>query len=119
MTPTGRMSSEETALLPGFQPHVYRGFDGEGRVVEEERPFGWPERGDGAILVAGVALFEVRAKIVECSRNPPRAQLLEAPLGPLGGCGREEDLEVGVREDHGAHVAAVGHKPRQASEGEL
>ena len=55
-----------------------------------------------------------RKRLSMCTGDSFFDQLLMPPPRPLLRAGRHEHLEPGVREDHGAHVAAVGHQTRAA-----
>ena len=69
--------------------------------------------------IAGVAGEDLAQQTGQCNGNPFVFQLLIAPFGPFFGAGRQEDLVGGVREDHRAHVPAVGDQARRAPEGAL
>ena len=59
-----------------------------------------------------VPLGDLARKGGKANTRPLVFQLLIAPSGPLlGACG-QEDLEGGLGEDHGAHVAPVGDQAR-------
>ena len=79
--------------------------DAQARGVDEERVLGLDERRDLPALVQGVSSGEVGRDrlVVEVGH------LLRATLGPHLGVGGQVHLELGVREDDGADVAALEH----------
>src|SRR5690606_40551282 len=52
-------------------------------------------------------------------QRPVMFQLLVPAFRTLFRTGRQEELELGRREDHGAHVAPVGDQPRRPPKAEL
>src|SRR5918911_869806 len=77
------------------------------------------KRRDRPLGVALVALPQIAGKGAKISIDSFFYQLLIAPFGPgfRGRC--QEDLEFGVREHHGAHVAPVGDQAGRPAEGAL
>ena len=72
---------------------------------------------DRTARVARVPLRDVPRKVAQANINPLFFQLLMPPHCALLGGRRQEHLERGGRENHGAHVAAVrdeARRPREA-----
>ena len=78
--------------------------------VDVDGAFGRPQRRHRSAGVTGVAREDLAQQTVHCHRNSFFLQLLIASSSPLLGTGRQKDLERGIGEDDGTHVAAVRHQ---------
>jgi hypothetical protein len=79
--------------------------------VHHHRVVRRPERRDLALRVLPVALQLVGEDLLEAGGIALRLQLGVAPPRPLLGRRDQEELGVGVREDHRADVAPLEHRP--------
>jgi hypothetical protein len=77
--------------------------------VEKGRVLRRAQRSGGAARIARVPSADVGENRLEAAVLPLREKLAVPPLGPHLGRGRHEQLDVGLRADHGADVAAVEH----------
>src|SRR5215471_5560307 len=84
--------------------------------IEHDRVLCGPERGCRPARIARVAFPDVVQKTINGNRVSFFYQLLISALRTLLGAGRDVDLERGVGEDDGAHVAAVRDEPGRPPE---
>ena len=87
--------------------------------VHDHGVVGGPQRRDRAACIAPVTLGDLQRKGGEVSIESLVFQLVITPPGPLFGARRQEDLERGGRENHRAHVPAVGDQPGGLGKGAL
>ena len=83
------------------------------------RPFRGDQRRNRTVSITFVPRLQIHQKVFHISRKTLVYQLLVAPLRARLDAGREEHLQLGMREDHRAHVAPVGHQARRLAKAQL